>query len=102
MRRSLILSLAGLAAVLFLFGQRAQNRAYEPFEVRAVFPRENPPGFYQQVEPRELQILAEEGWELVSVMPYVYRNEERGSTTPKAVVTQTYPAYFFKRAKAAR
>lgn len=103
MKRSLILSLAGLAAVLILFAQqRAQNRVYEPFEVRAVFPRETPPGFYQQVEPRELQILAEEGWELVSVMPFVYRNEERGTANPKAVVTQTYPAYFFKRARGSR
>ena len=34
-------------------------------------------------------------------MPYIYRNEERGNDTskPKPVVTQTYPAYFFKRPK---
>jgi hypothetical protein len=41
---------------------------------------------------------------LVSVMPYVYRNEERGPELqgPKPVVTQTYPAYFFKRLRVAR
>ena len=39
---------------------------------------------------------------VVSVMPYVYRNEERGGTAgSKPVVTQTYPAYFFKRVKVA-
>jgi hypothetical protein len=34
-------------------------------------------------------------------MPYVYRNEEHGdeSNHPRPVVTQTYPAYFFKRPK---
>jgi hypothetical protein len=51
------------------------------------------------VDQRSLQSLADQGWELVSVMPYVYRNEERGPELqgPKPVVTQTYPAYFFKR-----
>ncbi len=104
MKRCLILCLTGLAAILLLFAQqeRVQNPKHAPFEVHAVFPRENPPGFYQQVEPRDLQALADQGWELVSVMPFVYRNEERGSANPKAVVTQTYPAYFFKRAKAGR
>jgi hypothetical protein len=68
-------------------------------EVRSVFPREASPGKYEQVDQRSLQQLADQGWELVSVMPYVYRNEERGPELqgPKPVVTQTYPAYFFKR-----
>ena len=68
-------------------------------EVRSVFPREVTPGKYEQVDQRSLQQLADQGWELVSVMPYVYRNEERGPELqgPKPVVTQTYPAYFFKR-----
>ena len=68
-------------------------------EVRSVFPREVTPGHYEQVDQRSLATLADQGWELVSVMPYVYRNEERGPELqgPKPVVTQTYPAYFFKR-----
>ena len=40
-----------------------------------------------------------DGWELVSVVPYIYRNEGRmnAPANPKPMVTQTYPAYFFKR-----
>jgi hypothetical protein len=70
-------------------------------EVRSVFPREVTPGKYEQVDQRSLLTLADQGWELVSVMPYVYRNEERGPELqgPKPVVTQTYPAYFFKRVR---
>jgi hypothetical protein len=74
---------------------------YVKMEVRSVFPREISPGKYEQVDQRALQTLAEQGWELVSVMPYIYRNEERGPELqgPKPVLTQTYPAYFFKRGK---
>ena len=73
-------------------------------DVRSVFPREVSPGKYEQVDQRSLQMLADQGWELVSVMPYIYRNEERGPELqgPKPVVTQTYPAYFFKRVKLLR
>jgi hypothetical protein len=105
MKRSIVLFIAGLAAVLLLLAQQQQRAPYSthvPFEMLSVFPRENPPGFYQYVDQRELQTLADQGWELVSVMPFVYRNEERGSNNPKAIVTQTYPAYFFKRAKMIR
>ena len=72
-------------------------------DVHSVFPREVSPGKYEQVDQRSLQQLADQGWELVSVMPYVYRNEERGPELqgPKPVVTQTYPAYFFKRMRLA-
>jgi hypothetical protein len=71
------------------------------FDVRSVFPREVSPGKYEQVDQRALQALADQGWELVSVTPYVYRNEEHGPELqgPKPVVTQTYPAYFFKRVR---
>jgi hypothetical protein len=71
------------------------------FEVQSVFPRETSPGKCEQVDQRTLTSLADQGWELVSTMPYVYRNEERGPEFqgPKPVVTQTYPAYFFKRVK---
>ncbi|HWE51101.1 MAG TPA: hypothetical protein VG273_15010 [Bryobacteraceae bacterium] len=98
--------LATLAAGLWAQRGRAPERApdryteYAPLEVHSVFPREVSPGQYQQVSQSELQGLAGEGWELVSVMPYVYRNEEHGAQlAARAVVTQTYPAYFFKRAR---
>jgi hypothetical protein len=91
-------------AAIFLWAQRdrnAQPTGYVAFEVRSVFPRETSPGKYEQVREAELQSLATQGWELVSVMPYIYRNEEHGPEMPgpRPVVTQTYPAYFFKRVK---
>ena len=96
-----ILLLAGAV----LWGQRnrpSESGLYDPLEVKALFPHEVSPAVYSQVESRELQQAASEGWELVGVTPYVYRNEERGNANPKAIVTQTYPAYFFKRAKRER
>ena len=99
MKRILWVAAVGVAAVLALRAQRDALPAYSPFEVKAVFPREVSPARFEQVDDRELQTLAGQGWELVSVMPYIYRNEERGSpsVTPRPMVTQTYPAYFFKR-----
>ena len=100
-RISMAVVLLGMAAA-FLW---AQTFRVVPdttrLEVRSVFPREASPGKYEQVDQRALQQLADQGWELVSVMPYVYRNEERGPELqgPKPVVTQTYPAYFFKRVR---
>jgi len=96
---SLILSMAAVALGL---AQQAKSLApaYVPLEVRSVFPRETSPAMYEQVSQQELQTLASQGWELVSVTPYVYRNEERGSASNnKPAVTQTYPAYFFKRVR---
>src|SRR5437868_2972179 len=96
---SLILSMAAVGLVL---AQQAKSPApaYVPLEVRSVFPRETSPAMYEQVSQQELQALASQGWELVSVMPFVYRNEERGSASNnKPAVTQTYPAYFFKRVR---
>ena len=93
-------------AAIFLWAQRGGPYStaqpvpgYTPLEVRSVFPRETSPGKYEQVRQDELQSLATQGWELVAVMPYIYRNEEHGPETPgpRPVVTQTYPAYFFKR-----
>jgi hypothetical protein len=102
-----IVVLALFAALgALLWGQRERVEQPSPaavsFEVQSVFPREVSPGQYQQVGQAELQVLSLQGWELVSVMPYVYRNEEHGAQLqgPRAVVTQTYPAYFFKRVKA--
>lgn len=98
---------AGLAAVVMAQRERASTPPEPPapgtvqMEVHSVFPREYSPGLYHQVEQIELQNLAQQGWELVSVMPYIYRNEEHGTDLngPKPVVTQTYPAYFFKRVR---
>jgi hypothetical protein len=106
MRRTAgVIALAGLA-VTFAITQRggAQQSETPAFEVRALFPREVSPARYEQVDQRELQTLAEQGWELVSVEPFVYRNEERGGERvyPKPTVTQTYPAYFFKRVRIVR
>jgi hypothetical protein len=101
MKRILVLSpLFAMAAAAFLWAQQTKTPAlaYPPYEVRAVFPRETSPALYEQVSQQELQSLAAQGWELVSVMPFVYRNEERGQAqNNKPAVTQTYPAYFFKR-----
>jgi hypothetical protein len=101
MRRSALVFALGVAAVLWLVAQRDHRQDHPPYQVNLVFPRETSPGQYRQVEQRDLEILADQGWELVSVMPYIYRNEEHGndSSRPKPVATQTYPAYFFKRQK---
>ena len=99
--KRIFLVVSGLAAAALLFAQqqRPSQPSHAPFEVLSVFPRETSPGFYAHVDQHELQNLADQGWELVGVTPFIYRNEERGSGNPKAVVTQTYPAYFFKRLK---
>jgi hypothetical protein len=97
----LVMAAAALAAGLVWAQREYYVQASARFEVHSVFPRETAPGKYEQVDQRTLQQLAEQGWELVSVMPFIYRNEERGPELPgpKAVVTQTYPAYFFKRTR---
>jgi hypothetical protein len=106
MNRIIVLSLALLtAAAAFVWAQQVKAPAtvYAQYEMRSVFPRETSPAIYEQVSQQELQTLAAQGWELVSVMPFVYRNEERGNAANnKPEVTQTYPAYFFKRVKLLR
>jgi hypothetical protein len=91
-----------MAAVAVIWAQQTKTPAavYAQYEMRSVFPRETSPAMYEQVPQQELQTLASQGWELVSVTPYVYRNEERGgAANNKPAVTQSYPAYFFKRVK---
>ncbi len=109
MRRFSLLALCGLLlAVVLVWGQAI--RAPQPvsrtqFEVTALYPRETQPGVYQQVDKGMVDMLSDQGWELVSTMPYIYRNEEHDNGQmhgPKPVVTQTYPAYFFKRVKLVR
>ena len=101
MKRNVFVSMAlAMAAVAIVWAQqtKAPTTVYAQYEVRSVFPRETSPAMYEQVAQQELQSLAAQGWELVSVVPYVYRNEERGpALNNKPAVTQTYPAYFFKR-----
>lgn len=102
MKRIIALSLIlAVAAAIVIWAQtKAPATVYAQYEVHAVFPRETSPAMYEQVSQQELQTLASQGWELVSVMPFVYRNEERGgAANNKPAVTQTYPAYFFKRVK---
>ena len=103
MKRNLVLSTALLVCgVAFVWAQqsKAPVAVYAQYEVRSVFPRETSPAMYEQVSQQELQSLASQGWELVSVTPFVYRNEERGAAANnKPAVTQTYPAYFFKRVR---
>ena len=108
MKRIAALAALILAAVTFLLAQRQRpesSAGHAPMEMMSIFPTETQPGVYRQVEQSRLDVLAEQGWELVSVMPYVYRNEERNNGDmhgPKPVVTQTYPAHFFKRARTLR
>jgi len=99
MRRIFLVMAAAALVAGAVWAQREYYvQASARFEVHSVFPRETTPGKYEQVDQRTLQQLADQGWELVSVMPFVYRNEERGTATNnKPAVTQTYPAYFFKR-----
>ena len=103
MRQSILIA-AVLVAATALWAQRDRLVERPAYEFRPVLPRETLPAQYQQVDPRELQLLAEQGWELVGVVPYIYKNEERGTPAmaPRPMVTQTYPAYFFKRLKAGR
>ena len=102
MRRTILLIALCATAAAFLWAQQRVSQIQ--YEVKSVFPRETSPAQYQQVDPRELQAAADQGWELVSVMPYIYKNEERGTPemAPRPIVTQTYPAYFFKRLKQGR
>jgi hypothetical protein len=83
---------------------------YAPYDLLSVFPQETSAGLYQQVDASQLQSLADQGWQLVSVAPYVYRNEGSPSATasalsaspPPPLVTQVYLAYFFQRPRLIR
>ena len=94
----------GAGLVALLLAQRERNPDLPSYEVRSVFPKEFSPAQYEQVTQRELDTLADQGWELVGVTPYIYKNEERGTPqmAPRPIVTQTYPAYFFRRLKPVR
>jgi hypothetical protein len=104
MRRTILASLLAVVAAGLIWAQsfRIIPDAPARFEVRTLLPREISPGAFEQVEQRTLDQLGSDGWELVSVTPYVYRNEEYGQPLQagRQVVTQTYTAYFFKRVRA--
>ena len=104
MRRTtyLLCAICLVLGTLLLRGDPRESPKQPAWQVKAVFPRELSPARYAQVSPRELQRLAADGWQLVSVAPYVVLNEERGPKGRKLAVTQTYPAYFFQRPKPAR
>jgi hypothetical protein len=106
MRRTFLAAVLAAAAVAFMWGQsyRIIPDAPARFEVRSVLPKETSPGIYAQVDQGTLEQLAGQGWELVGVTPYIYRNEEHGPAmpAPRPIVTQVYPAYFFKRYVAGR
>lgn len=104
MRRSLLLGGIAVAAAFILWAQQRDRPVAPAYEVKSVLPRETSPGQYKQVDERELQTLADQGWQLVGVVPYIYKNEERGTPdlAPRPMVTQTYPAYFFQRLRPVR
>ena len=74
MKSIFVVIAAALVGVVLLLGQRqkAEVPAHPQMEILSVFPNEFTPGQFQQVEQRRLETLADQGWELVSVMPYVY------------------------------
>jgi hypothetical protein len=100
MRRAVLLIGFFAAATLLVCAERDRPG----YEVKSLTPRETSPAQYRQVDAAEIQSLAGEGWELVAVVPYIYKNEERGTPdmAPRPMVTQVYPAYFFKRLRAVR
>jgi len=85
-------------------GGSSQSPVFAPYEMMSVFPQEVGNGEFTQVDPAQLQSLSADGWQLVSVAPYAYRNEGHGATTdatlpPPPLVTQVYLAYFFQRSR---
>ena len=97
-----------LAAAAMLFAQQQQQRAprgtasgqYPAWEVKVLEPHEVAAGRYVQVRPYELDEMASEGWELVSMANYVLRNEEHeGPKGERPMITQAYMSYAFKRLK---
>jgi hypothetical protein len=98
MRNTVVAVLCLSAAAWLVWAQRTiQPPEPAPWEFRALFPHELGPGRYRHVEQYEVESLCRRGWELVSVTPWVIRNEERGTKDSSVIVTQNYLAYFFKR-----
>jgi hypothetical protein len=88
-------------------GGGSQAPVYAPYEMLSVYPQEAGNGEFDQVDPQQLQSLSAEGWQLVSVAPYAYRNEGHATSNlatspPPPLVTQVYLAYFFQRSRLMR
>lgn len=90
---------------LFLVWPQRNHDAAPPrdvatWEYRELRPQEVGPGAYQQVDFYQVSSLGAQGWELVSVTPYVLRNdlhEPPQKNGESKLVTQNYFAYTFKR-----
>lgn len=85
-------------------GGGAQASVFAPYEMMSVYPAELSNGEFEQVDPAQLQSLSADGWQLVAVAPYAYRNEGHAVTAqptepPPPLVTQVYLAYFFQRSR---
>lgn len=102
MRNSRWFAILLVVAAFALYGQR-ERLAPPPntptWEYRALTPHEISTAAFRQVEWFEVEALGNQGWELVSVTPFVIRNDEH---KPRAegeskLVTQNYVAYYFKR-----
>lgn len=107
MRRALLTLAVLLTLVAALMTAQSQTSRVRPFsrnpdypewEVKVLHPHEIAAGRYAQVRPYELDQAAADGWELVSVSPFVMRNEEHeGPKGERPMVTQVYVSYSFKR-----
>jgi hypothetical protein len=99
--------LPGTAPGRISTGGSSMTPIYAPYELLSVYPQQTAAGEFQQVDPSQLQSFADQGWQLVSVSPYVYRNEghdaagnaNNATAPPPPLVTQVYLAYFFQRAR---
>jgi len=104
MKLTSIIALSLALAGAIVWGQRDRSGAPPPpnapsWEYRYLLPEETSVGVYKQVEWFDVQSLGLQGWELVSVTPWVIRNDEHKGQVegmPK-VVTQNYLGYYFKR-----
>ena len=98
----MIVTAVACAALLLAQRERmAPAREVASWEYRALIPREYAPGQYAQVEWYDVMAMGDQGWELVSVAPWVIRNDERKyhKEEQPRVITQNYLAYYFKRPK---
>ncbi|MBI4890426.1 MAG: hypothetical protein HY821_07350, partial [Acidobacteria bacterium] len=80
MRPAFVWGLTLIAAGAVLWGQRerfAPSQEVATWEYRALIPQEVAPGSYRQVEFFDVMRMGDQGWELVSVTPWVIRNDER-------------------------
>lgn len=80
-----------------LLGQRQKISEPPPFEYRALLPHEFKPGQFQLVDRHEIERLSRQGWELVSMSPFVLLNEEHKKGTESGTLTQVYNSYHFRR-----